>query len=103
MPVAFVFESVQVDQSGYDGLMQAIGRESLDAPLPAGCIAHMAGPKAEGGYRAVDVWESEQAANAFYGSEQFGPVMSAAPSMGISNTPWLLHRLEVGQTIKHTS
>src|SRR5204862_5371253 len=46
MPVAFVFESEQVDQSGYDALMKAIGRESIDAPNPPGHIAHLAGPRA---------------------------------------------------------
>jgi hypothetical protein len=38
MPVAFVFESDQVDQPGYDALMKAIGRESIDAPNPPGHI-----------------------------------------------------------------
>jgi hypothetical protein len=100
MPVAFVFESDQVDQPGYDGLMRAIGRESLDAPLPAGFIAHLSGPKPGGGWRVVDVWDSEDAANTFYGSEQFQPVTQGAASAGITTTPWPMHRLEVAQTVK---
>lgn len=100
MAVAFYFESDRVDQAGYDGLMKAVGRESLDAPLPGGCIAHLAGPKQGGGWRVVDVWESEDAANAFYSSEQFGPVMAGAAEAGITTTPWPMHRIEVEQILR---
>lgn len=103
MPVAFVFESAQLDQSAYDGVMKALGRESPNVPLAAGIIAHMAGPKPDGGWRVVDVWESEDAANAYYGSEQFSPVTAAAASLGIPITPWPMHRLEIDQAIKHAS
>ena len=72
MPVAFVFEPDQADQSSYDALMKAIGRESIDAPHPPGHIVHLAGPRPGGGWRAIDLWESEEAASAFYSSEQFG-------------------------------
>ena len=100
MPVAFVFESDHLDQAAYDGVMKAIGRGPIDAPAAAGIIAHMAGPRAAGGWRVVDVWESEDAANAFYGSAQFQPVMAAADEMGITTTPWPIHRLEVERTIR---
>jgi hypothetical protein len=98
--VAFIFESDQVGQADYDGLMQAIGRESLDAPTPDGFIAHLSGPKPSGGWQAIDVWESEAAANAFYQSEQFAPVIAGADSIGMRTTPWALHRTEIDQTIK---
>jgi heme-degrading monooxygenase HmoA len=101
MPVAFVFESDRVGQSEYDELMRAIGRETLDAPNPAGFIAHLAGPKPSGGWRVIDLWESEDAANNFYNSEQFRPVAAGAANFGINTTPWPLHRVEVDQTIKH--
>jgi hypothetical protein len=103
MPVAFLFESDTVDQSGYDALMKAIGRESIDAPNPWGHIVHLAGPKPGGGWRAIDLWESEEAANAFYGSDQFGPVTSAAAELGITSTPWPMRRVEIDQAIKHLS
>jgi hypothetical protein len=100
MAVAYVFESDQVDESGYEGLLKAIGRESLQAPLPDGALAHLAGPKPGGGWRVVDVWESAEAADAFYGSEQFRPVVAGSESMGITTTPWPMHRLEIGQVVK---
>jgi hypothetical protein len=101
MPVAFVFESDQVDQSGYDALLKAIGRESIDAPNPPGHIAHLAGPRSGGGWRAIDLWESEEAAGAFYGSDQFGPVTAAAEELGITTIPWPMHRVEIDQVIRH--
>jgi hypothetical protein len=100
MPFAFMFESDRVGKSEYDGLMRAIGRESLTAPTPAGFIAHLAGPKPNGGWRVIDLWESENAGTAYYGSEQFQPVMAGASSMGLSTSPWPMHRVEVDQTIK---
>lgn len=103
MPVAFVFESDTVDQSGYDALMKAIGRESIDAPNPPGHIVHLAGPRPGGGWRAIDLWESEEAATAFYGSDQFGPVTAAAAELGITSTPWPMRRVEIDQAIRHLS
>jgi hypothetical protein len=37
---------------------------------PPGSHLHASGPM-EGGWRIVEVWDSEEAANAFYGSETF--------------------------------
>lgn len=98
--IAFVFESAQVGPAEYDQLMKAVDRESVDAPIPAGNIGHLAGPRAEGGWRVIDVWESEDAANAFYGSDQFAAVTAGAEAMGITTTPWHLHRVEIDRPVK---
>jgi hypothetical protein len=57
----------------------------------------------DGGWRVIDVWASEDAANAFYRSDQFKPVVAGSENMGISSKPWPMHRLEVDQTLKHGS
>ncbi|MFN2569750.1 MAG: hypothetical protein ABR564_09155, partial [Candidatus Dormibacteria bacterium] len=101
--VAFMFASDTIGQADYDGLMEAIGREDLEAPTPSGIIAHIAGPTSRGGWQVIDVWESEEAANAFYGSEAFETVQAAAQRAGISITPWPLYRLEVYQTLRQKS
>src|SRR5579872_5830932 len=100
MPVAFVFESDKIDLSRYDEVMKALGRESVAAPQPPGFIAHLAGPRPQGGWRVIDVWESEDAANAYYSSEQFRPVRDAAADAGLTTTPWPLHRTEIDQTMR---
>ena len=100
MPIAFMFQSDAVDQAGYDLAMKGIGRESVDAPSPEGFIAHISGAKPGGGWQVVDVWETEDAANAFYGSPTFQDgVVKVLPAIDV--TPWPLYRLEVDRTIKH--
>jgi len=97
MAIAFIFEIDTMTSEQYDGLMTAMGLGQGGAVTgTVGAIAHLAGPTAEGGWRVVDVWESEDAANSFYGSDQFAPVREAAETAAMSNTPWPLHRVEVG-------
>jgi hypothetical protein len=99
MPVAFVFESDGLDQAQYDAFVKMTGYDNLGAALPPGGIAHLAGPRSEGGWRVVDLWESEEAANAYYGSDQFRPVREGGVDMKI--TPWPMHLVKIDQAIKH--
>jgi hypothetical protein len=48
---------------------QPLGALNLSGP-PPGSHLHAGGPM-EGGWRIVEVWESEEAANRFYGSVPF--------------------------------
>ena len=84
MPVAFIFSSDTIGQAKYDGLMQALGRESLDVPTPAGSLAHLSGPKPGGGWQVIDVWDSEESANAFYGSDEFAAVIPIASAFEVT-------------------
>ena len=95
MATAFLFDVDQFDAGAYDKLMGEMGLGTVDSPFPAGCIAHLAGPQGDGGWRVIDVWESEDAANAFYGSDQFAPVRNSPEAAGIRTTPWSLHRLQI--------
>jgi hypothetical protein len=96
MPIAFLFESDEVDQASYDQAMKELdlaepGRTGVD-----GSILHLAGPQPQGGWRVVDVWESEAAAEAFYGSDLFQQaVVQKLP--GVDTTPWPVHRLDLNQ------
>lgn len=96
MAIAFIFEVDGMTQEQYDGLMSAMGLDEGGVTATVGALAHLAGPKADGGWRVIDVWESEDAANAFYGSDRFAPVREAAATAPMTNTPWPLHRAEVG-------
>ncbi len=97
MAVAFMFTGSGIGAEDYDGLMAALGRADVNAPNPPGFIAHIAGPS-EDCWRVVDVWESEAAAGAFYGSEVFQSMLSESPP--INQTPWPLHRIEIDQTMR---
>ncbi len=68
----------------YDGLMAAMGLAEKGAIGALGAVAHIAGPKEGGGWRVVDVWDTEEAANAFYASDTFAPVRAAAEGGGIT-------------------
>lgn len=57
---------------------QSISKLNLSGP-PPGSHLHAGGPM-EDGWRIVEVWKSEEAANAFYGSEAFQQMVR---SMGI--------------------
>ena len=48
---------------------QAVHELDLSGP-PPGSHLHASGPM-EGGWRIVEVWESEEAAGSYYGSEPF--------------------------------
>jgi hypothetical protein len=95
MATAFVFESDQFSGERYDTLMAEMGLGSVDSAFPAGLIAHIAGPQGDAGWRVVDIWESEDVANSFYGSDQFAPVRDAAEAAAIRTIPWSIHRVQI--------
>lgn len=63
MPVAFVVEVPGVTAEEYE----RVTRKVNESGSPAGCIFH-AGGAFDGGIRLTEVWESQHAAEAFYGS-----------------------------------
>ena len=60
-------------QEQYDQTLEAVQRGGRK---DEGLIFHVAGP-IEGGWRIVDVWESQEAVNTFF-QEQLGPAAQAA-------------------------
>ncbi len=99
MPFAFVFEASDMNQEAYDKSMKALNQESLDDSAPEGLIAHLAGPRPEGGWRVLDLWESEEAADAYYTAELFQKGVGSAP-FDIQAFPWPMHRVELEKTVK---
>ena len=66
MAVVQIHELAGMTREQYEQGMREL---NLSGP-PPGSHLHASGP-IEGGWRIVEVWESEEAANAFYGSELF--------------------------------
>ncbi len=66
MAIAQVHELRGWTKEGYDQAMRML---NLPGP-PPGSLVHMSGPM-EGGWRIVEVWESEEAATSFYSSAAF--------------------------------
>lgn len=67
MAIAMILEFPGMTEEQYAAAGQALQRDGA----PAGHLFHAGGPMEGGGTRVVDVWESPEAAGAFYGSRQF--------------------------------
>lgn len=67
--------------------------------LPVGGTAHLAGPAPGGGWRVIEVFDSEDDARRFL-REQFGPALRAAGAPGPPPEPqfWPVHRFTTAAT-----
>lgn len=85
--VAMMVDNPEGSQEVYDRIRAHLGLEK-----PAGGIFHIAGPSPTGGWRVLEVWESEEQANRFF-QERFVPALQA---LGLAGTPprrefWPVH------------
>lgn len=73
MATAFLVEIPGVTEEEYE----TVTRKVNESGSPAGCIFHGGGPF-EGGIRLLEVWDSPEAAQAFYSSELLRDATAAA-------------------------
>jgi hypothetical protein len=71
MAVAMMVDNPEGSQETYNRV-----RERLGLQRPAGGIFHVAGPSPNGGWRVVEVWESEEDAKRFV-TERLLPAFEA--------------------------
>jgi hypothetical protein len=64
MALAILLEIPGLTRDQYEGVTKKV----MEAGRPQGSTFHAGGP-IEGGYRLIEVWESREAADAFYSSE----------------------------------
>jgi hypothetical protein len=85
--VAMMVDNPAGSQEVYDRIRAELGLEK-----PAGGIFHVAGPSPNGGWRVIEVWESEEAATQFF-QERFEPALQALGLMGQPPTRefWPVH------------
>ena len=72
MPVAMLVDNPEGSQEIYEKVRAQLGLEG-----PAGGIFHLAGPSPNGGWRVLEVWESEEDARRFR-EERLLPAFDAA-------------------------
>jgi hypothetical protein len=77
MAVAMLVDNPEGSQEVYDRVREHLGL----VDKPAGGIAHIAGPSPKGGWRVIEVWESEEAAQRFY-EDQLRPAFEAVGMTG---------------------
>jgi hypothetical protein len=86
MAVAMLIDNPKGSQEIYERLRERIGLDK-----PAGGIFHAAGPSPNGGWRVIEIWESEEDAKRFL-AERLGP---AAEAVGTPPPPppelWPVH------------
>jgi hypothetical protein len=88
MAVVLVHQGPSVTQETYEEVVRKLadGKSRLETPSDwpvAGLLVHAAG-QGEGGFRVVDVWESEEACNQF--GEVLRPILQ---EVGIDDRPEL--------------
>ncbi len=81
MTIAMLVEFPGMTEEQYRTAMLELQRSGA----PGGELFHVAGPT-EGGWRIVEGWESQEAADAFYGSAQFRQLITTMTPPII--TPW---------------
>ena len=86
MAVAMLIDNPTGSQEIYEQLRERIGLDK-----PAGGIFHVAGPSPNGGWRVIEIWETEEDAKRFL-AERLGP---AAEAVGTAPPPppelWPVH------------
>jgi hypothetical protein len=76
--VAMMVDNPEGSQEVYEQIRAHLGLDK-----PAGGIFHVAGPSPTGGWRVIEVWESEEEANRFF-QERFVPALRALGLSGPS-------------------
>jgi len=93
MPVAMMVDNPEGSQEIYDKVREQLGL----GDVPAGGIFHAAGPSPNGGWRVIEVWESEEDAKRFF-EERLKPAFDA---VGFAGPPkrefWPVHNLIMGR------
>jgi hypothetical protein len=88
MAVAFLQELPGTTQEQYDQVLEAFRGKTAQ-----GRIFHVAGP-IEGGWRIVDVWESQEAVNTFF--QELGPALQEAGIPAKQPQFWPVHNMLSG-------
>ena len=87
MPIAMMVDNPEGNEEIYDKVREQLGLTDK----PAGGIFHVAGPSPNGGWRVIEVWESQEDADRFF-KERLGPAFEA---VGVSGRPerqfWPVH------------
>jgi hypothetical protein len=96
MAIAMMVEIPGLTQEQYEAAAAIINQ---GGPQVGGAFVHTAGPF-NGGCRVVEVWETQEQADAFYQSALFGQIAAQMPQPTI--TSWTLWALD-GAGLKQTT
>lgn len=81
MTVAMIIDNPAGSRELYESILDQLGDQ-----VPLGGVLHLAGPSPHGGWRVIEVFESEDEGRRFVG-ERFGPAYRAAGATSPPPTP----------------
>ena len=91
MALAILAEVPDLTREQYELVVKKVN----ESGSPAGALFHAAGP-IEHGYRIVEVWETREAADAFYGSDLYREAAGASPTEPKIIMTWPIHGVDDG-------
>lgn len=91
MALAMLADIPHLTQEQYEHVVKKVNEKGT----PAGALFHAGGP-VETGYRVVEVWETREAADAFYGSDLYREATMSIPSQPEIIMTWPIHGLDDG-------
>ena len=91
MAMAFLVEIPGVSEEDYEKVTTKVN----ESGSPAGCLFHGGGPF-EGGIRLLEVWETPEAAEAFYSSQLLHDATSGATNQPRVVMTWPLLGIDDG-------
>ena len=87
-----LFDNPEGTQEQYDAASERLGVTAEN--MPEGGVLHVAGPSPTGGWRVVEVWESEDAARKF-DEETLLPLLQSVGVERPEAQSWPVHNLVV--------
>ena len=91
MALAMLAEIRGLTQAEYESVVTKVNA----AGPPAGALVHAGGP-VEGGYRVVEVWQTRELADAFYGSQLYRDAVAAITAQPEIVMTWPVNGLDQG-------
>ena len=91
MAIAMLADIPGLTQKQYESVVEKVN----ETGTPAGALLHAVGP-VEGGYRVIEVWQSREAADAFYTSDGYRAATAAITTQPDIVMTWPIEGLDTG-------
>jgi hypothetical protein len=98
MALAILAEIPDLTREQYEMVVKKVN----ESGSPAGALFHAGGP-IEGGYRIVEVWETRETADAFYGSELYKEATTRIPTEPKIIMTWSVYGMDKGSGWRETA
>jgi hypothetical protein len=91
MALAMLADIPDLTHEEYERVVKSVNENGS----PPGALFHAGGP-VEGGYRVIEVWETREAADAFYGSDLYRRATAGVAAQPTITMTWPVEGLDDG-------